>query len=948
MQKKNIQSIYRLSSTQEGILYQCLKSPDAGYYHSQFSCRLEQLDDAEKWQQVWAKIVEQHAVLRTFFTWEKRDQPLQIVRERVQFPWQSLDWIGDTKQQIEQKWSGLKRRDKDLGFNLSKAPLIRFSLIRTGSESYLFLISFHHILFDGWSQRLLFDQALNDYAAKANDSLHISQENDSDSASFERYVNWLSVQDKQIEMAHWASYLKGFESPTLLSSESERENTEPKMACLDFTASEVERLKRSAKQYQITLNNLFSGALAMVIANETNQSDVVFGATVSGRPIDLAGCNKTVGMFINTLPMRVSVQPDLQVAQWLKKLQNDQAVNLQYSHSALSDIQRLAELPQGQALFDTILVVENLPGSVQSNLNEPNSNQLQVNQVLYQEYSHYPLAILVDLSEGIKLIAIYQSELINSEKADNILQQLAALLRSMASSLDQSVKLLSNLSQQSVKMLPESGASLPLGNPNFSAIHQYIENYTELNPEKLAVQANGRSGDESLSYAELNQRANRLAHYLISLDFAQRSAIAVLLDRGVNSIVSFLAILKTGAAYVPLDTTHPSQRIADILSDLYNSATIEKFAVLTDLSSNIELTLPPEAIININEIDDKNPNFTTINPAIDIPHSALAYIIYTSGSTGKPKGVMISHQNLINSTLARNHYYPQQPEVFLVLSSLATDSSIAGIYWSLCSGQTLVISATRAEQDLISLGKVIQNNGVTHLLCIPSLYFLLLENMHSAALSSLKTVIVAGEACSAKVITQHQTKLPNTKLYNEYGPSEFTVWATVSQLDNWQAGKPIPIGKAIANTSVYVMNEQRQLMPKGTVGELYLGGGNLAEGYLNDPTKTQQKFVHNPFSEIENQPATLYKTGDLVRYCDQENLEFIGRTDNQIKIRGNRIEPEEIENALNSHPDVKESVVFLQHGSSEKLSLAALAMQLTELEPDIAQQLLREIGAGNS
>jgi len=913
MQNKNIQSIYRLSPIQEGILYQCVKSPDAGYYHSQFSCRLDNLKDADKWQQVWLKVVEQHAVLRTFFTWEKRDQPLQIVRQRVQLPWQSLDWSNDSEQQIEQQWSGLKRRDKDLGFNLSKAPLIRFSLIKTGPESYHFLMSFHHILLDGWSQVLLFEQ----------------------------FINWLSVQDKPASESHWARYLQGFETATLLGTQSEQQETGSKTTFLDFSEDEVERLKLSAKQHKITLSNLFTGALSILIANETNQSDVVFGSTVSGRPVDLQGSNNTAGMFINTLPMRVSVQSDLNVLQWLKTLQSAQAANLRYSHSALSDIQRLVKLPQGQVLFDTILVVENIPTSQQSNLDDQTGNRLRVTQVNYHEYSHYPLAILVDLSDGIKLIARYQSEFVNSVKANNILQQLNSLLHNIVSSLDKRVETVLASSHQQTNTLPELLEATQLGDPNFSTIHQYIEYQSVLNPEKLALQACGSDGLKTLSYFELNQQANRIAHYLIGAGFAQHSAVAVLLDRDLNTIVSFLAILKTGAAYVPLDTTHPSERIDIILAELNNSVTIEKFAVLTD-RPEAELTLPKSALININAIEQEVLSLSSNNPAIDIAHSALAYIIYTSGSTGKPKGVMVSHQNLIHSTLARTHYYPQQPDIFLMLSSLATDSSIAGIYWTLCSGNSLVISATRAEQDIVALGKLIQNTGVTHLLCIPSLYFVLLENIHVSQLSSLTTVIVAGESCSGKVIAQHQKKLPNAKLYNEYGPSEFTVWATASELNDWQEGEPIPIGKAIANTAIFVMNEKQQLAPRGSVGELYLAGENLTGGYLDDEIKTQGKFVPSPYSHIENQPAILYKTGDLVRYCDEKNLEFVGRADNQLKIRGNRLEPEEVENVLNSHPDILESVVFLQ-GSNVEFTTAQLASQLAELAPEVVQQLLEEI-----
>lgn len=957
MSNKNIESIFRLSPSQEGILYQCLKEPDQGYYHSQFSCCLSSLKDAEKWHQIWAELVKQHGSLRTFFTWEKRDQPLQVVRERVSLPWQTLDWRESTPEEQTQKWIGLKSRDKDLGFNLSKAPLARCALARVSSEEYWFLFSFHHILLDGWSQRLLFEQAVESYnACLGEDSKIFSSDKivstktkasteSSQPASFERFIQWLSVQDEEQSLAYWSDYLSGFSTPTHLGKNTDGFSSSASTS-IDLQLSQLESTAvfEFVKRNQVTLNNLLVGALALLISQETGKDDVVFGTTFSGRPADLPDCVNTVGMFINTLPVRTNIPRQESVLTWLKRLQSELANSLQHSHSALNRIQKSIDLDSTSGLFDTILVIENLPAKRQQEAEL--TEGLVVDRIHYEEYSHYPLAILVDLSNGINLIAVYQPNAIESEKVNQILDNLRHLIVMLIQDPRQTIESFTGILSKTHD-LTDQPCTTVLEEQNVTGIHQYIEKAAERYPQKLALVGKANGTEESLNYAQLNDKANQLALHLIGLGFGHHSALAVYLERGNASVISFLAILKTGAAYIPLDSTHPEERIALILSDLDASEVIHNFAVLTDAETTKSLSQSKMRCINIDDKQSEIGRLPSHNPNVVFDSNWLAYVIYTSGSTGEPKGVMVSHGSLINSTLARESFYGELPDVFLLLSSLATDSSIAGIYWTLCTGQTLVVAESRAEQNLVNLANTIQRFQVTHLLCIPSLYFLLLENVDVQKLSTLKTAIVAGEACAPHVIEQHLDKLSKTKLFNEYGPSEFTVWATACQLNDWHVGNSIPIGQGIANSTLYVVDEFGQLAEHGSVGELYLTGPNLAQGYLNDELKTQQKFVRNEFENMQSNSQILYRTGDLVRYCDEVNLEYIGRTDNQIKIRGNRIEPEEVERALNSHPDILEALLVMENNEEGARTPAEIANDLSKLDPQLAEQILREVIASD-
>lgn len=931
MDKKNIEAIYPLTPVQEGMLYHCIKSPESGFYFQQFSCELSNLKDSKKWQTAWRKVVARHGVLRTFFTWEKRARPLQVVRQTSEIPWLIEDWQQFDTVKIESKWDEFTQQDANQAFILSEAPLARCALVQTGKYRYKFLFSFHHIILDGWSQLIIFDEALAYYNGEDELSIETSP------PSFHSFVQWYQKQDHTEALAYWSNLLRGFTAATNITKDEHAGQLGNSSQSLKLQDEQHKALVAQAKNNNLTINSFLLAAMSAMLAMETRRDDLVFGTTLAGRPTQLPGINKTAGLFINTVPMRSKLDGDQVLLTWLKQLQASQVSAFPYAHAPLNDIQNASDLAQGKALFETILVVENLAIKKHSEL-----DSVQVRNRVYDQFSHYQLAILVDVSDGITLYALHQRTLISEQKANQILQVLETLLIQMSLDLQQKVGELQFLSTRNAsKCNPLFSEQIVKLKDAYQNVAKYIEKSALERPNNTAVVAYSSRGRESVTYDELNKRANRLAHLLIKRGLAKNKVVAVLLDKSVEALTCFIAVLKTGAAYIPLDPSLPEKRVLSVLSDINEGHhfVIHDSAIPMDLSS-----LALQAL-NIDEIEHASSVYSQDNPNISIPLDTLAYIIYTSGSSGKPKGVMIEHKALINSTLARDAYYQEGPTKFLLLSSLATDSSIAGIYWTLFNGGALVLTPRHTEQDMTRLIDIVDKEAITHTLCIPNLYKLVLESSQPTNFKALKTVIVAGEACSATLVNMHQKQLPTVGLYNEYGPSECTVWATAHRLNDLQQGGVVSIGKPIANNVAYTLNRYQVAVPQGVVGELYIGGEGLSRGYFKQDDKTNESFCINPYFDesLPNSAKRLYRTGDLVRVNAAGNLEFVGRADNQIKVRGFRVEPEEIEAVLNKIDGIDDSVAFMQEQVMWDGDIINLSQTLAQIDTNIVKMMFEEV-----
>ena len=513
-----------------------------------------------------------------------------------------------------------------------------------------------------------------------------------------------------------------------------------------------------------------------------------------------------------------------------------------------------------------------------------------------------------DEEDGLTARFMYRTDLFRTETIARLKSNFTTLLEGIVADPAQSVTTLPLLTESERQQLVNEWNNTRVEYTTNQCLHDLFEAAVKQFPNAVAV----TFGSDTITYSELNRRSNQLAAHLRNTGVRRDVGVGLYFERSIEMVVGILAVLKAGAACLPLDPTYPANRLAFMLAET------EAAVVLTHSSLRGQLPSHTAEVLCVDEMAGRDSDRVS-DDVSDVSPESVAYFIYTSGSTGQPKGVQVSHRGLVNSTLARTTYYPESPKKFLLLSSFAFDSSLAGIFWTLTTGGTLVLPPDVSRLDLNSLANIIQRHSVSHLLCVPSLYKAILETSTGQELDSLQVAIVAGEPCPNDLVEHHFARAPHASLYNEYGPTEATVWSSAYKCEPQSKAVRVPIGKPIANTELYVLDSHMQLVPVGIRGELYVGGAGVALGYLNRPELNAQKFVANPFRPLE----TIYRTGDRVRHLPDGNLEWLGRTDGQAKLRGFRIELGEVEMALSEHAGIARSVVQIREDQPGNPQLVA-------------------------
>ncbi|MGY2224213.1 amino acid adenylation domain-containing protein [Pseudomonas gingeri] len=881
----DIEDIYPLSPMQQGILFHALDEPDGAAYTNQLRVDVRQLD-AERFRAAWQQSLDAHEVLRSVFVWpQDLAAPLQIVLRGVRMPLVVHDWRerGDLESALET----LAREDLATGFELDRAPLLRVTLVRTSASDYHLIYTSHHILMDGWSTSQLFGEVLQRYAG-----VDMAR----GAGRYRDYIEWLGQRDAQASQAFWTEALAGLQEPTRLASAlGSRQALASGHADHEHVFGEAltADLNRFAREQKVTLNTLLQAAWLVLLQRYTGQAGVAFGATVAGRPMELAGVEQQIGLFINTLPVVAAPEAQIPVAAWLQQVQDLNLALREHEHTPLYDIQRWAGLGAG-GLFDSLLVFENYP--MAEALGQASGSGLEFAAISRQEQTNYPLTLVAVTGRELTLGLSYDRGCFDAATVARLGRELERLMSRFMADPEQPLGALELLEGESRQ------AALVWGRGTVSALDprnvlERIDAQVARQPHAAAILFEERQVD----YTSLDRRANRLAHKLRELGVGPEVRVGVCLRRTPDMIVSLLAIFKAGGAYVPLDPEYPQERLLHMLEDSRSAVLLSESRLLGFLPREL-----PSQVLLVEEREDWLADCPDSAPLSLIDGQNLAYVIYTSGSTGKPKGVAITHANLaalIQWSLGV--YGSDQLRGVLASTSICFDLSVWEIFVTLAGGGYLVLA-----DNALALADLPARHRVKLINTVPSAIAAL--QRAGQIPPSVTTINLAGEPLKQALVDTLYASTPVQRVYDLYGPSEDTTYSTFTLRTAMGSAN---IGRPLDNTDAYLLDGQLHVSPEGVAGELYLAGAGVSRGYLLRAGLTAERYVPNPFCDNGER---LYRTGDLVRQGDAGRIEYIGRADHQVKIRGFRIELSEVEARLLEQPAVREAVVLAQDGAAGK------------------------------
>ncbi|POA18110.1 non-ribosomal peptide synthetase [Pseudomonas sp. FW300-N1A1] len=912
-----IADVYPLSAMQQGMLFHSLYEQAGGDYINQVRLDVAGLDP-QRFRDAWQAAVDSHDILRTGFVWQGAvARPVQVVHKQLCMPFSVLDWRDRVVP--DEALNALAAAEQAQGFDLAHGPLLRMVVVRLDDQRCHLIYTNHHILMDGWSNSQLLGEVLQRYSGEPVPA---------QAGRYRDYIQWLQGQDSNASEAYWKGQLANLQEPTRLAQavqcqlrEEQLEGHGEQYRFID--AVQTRRLGEFARQQKVTLNTLVQATWLLLLQRLTGQQTVAFGATVAGRPTELKGVEQQIGLFINTLPVIASPRSEQTVGQWLQAVQAQNLGLREHEHTPLFDIQRWAG-KSGEALFDNILVFENYP--VSQALEQGAPSELRFGNIDNHEQTNYPLTLAVNVSDELSLHYSYQ----RGQFADSVIGQLSThfdtLLQQLAGSGDATLGELNLLDAAGQQRMVEQWNATEVTYPQALCVHTLIEAQARRTPQATALVFAG----QSLSYAQLNARANQLAHALIQRKVGPDVLVGIAVERSLEMVIGLLAILKAGGAYVPLDPDYPRERLSYMMVDSGISLLLTQSPLLASLPvpEGLQcLCLEPEGLAF--------GALPAVDPLVASSADNLAYVIYTSGSTGLPKGAGNAHRALTNRLLWMQQAYDLSAnDRILQKTPFSFDVSVWEFFWPLMTGARLVVARPGDHRDPARLIELINQQGITTLHFVPSMLQAFLQDANVASCTGLTRIVCSGEALPVDAQLQVFAKLPGAGLYNLYGPTEAAIDVT-----HWtcrdEGRDGVPIGQPIANLATYILDSGLNPLPVGVAGELYLGGIGLARGYHRRPGLSAERFVASPFVAGQR----LYRTGDLARYRADGVIEYVGRIDHQVKLRGLRIELGEIETRLVEHAAVREAVVVAQ----EVLGSKQLVAYLVPSDPETleAEQAVR-------
>ncbi|WP_326799791.1 amino acid adenylation domain-containing protein [Streptomyces sp. NBC_01808] len=873
--------IWPLSPLQKGMLFHATYDDDSpDVYKSQRVLALDGPLDTRRLRAAWETVLARHAALRaSFHRLAASGEAVQVVARDVPLPWRTVDLSG-TDTGVPEEVARLAAEELQQPMDLGRAPLLRFLLIRLGDRAHRMVITSHHILADGWSMPVVFNEVAEVYAAGGTDSGR------KPAASYGDYLAWLGRQDKEAAREAWRAELAGADEPTLVvPADPGREPVVPEECLVGLTEETTAGLGVWARGRGLTVNTVVQGAWALVLARLARRSDVVFGATVAGRPAELPGVEAMVGLFINTLPVRVRLDGGQRVADLLADVQRRQSALMGHQHLGLQEIQELAG---AGATFDTMLMFENYPrNDLELPGTGPADDTIGITQVRSMAGTHYPLAIGVVPADRLHVRVTYRPDLFGADEAEGLALRLVRVLEQVVADPEVRVGDVEVLDARERASVVSGWNATGLAVPEGSVLDRF-EAGARRAPAAVAV----RCGAEELSFGELDAWANRLARYLQRLGVGRESRVGLCLPRGVEMVAAMVAVWKAGGAYVPLDPAYPAERLAFMIADSGAQVVLSTGELVPEGAVRLD-----EAAVDV-AAESAEPLGTMLQSG------QLAYVIYTSGSTGRPKGVAVPHEGPANLAEAMRPVLGVAEGVTaLQFASFSFDAAVLDVAVTLAAGGTLAIASSEEREEPAALAEMIRTAGVSVASVVPSL----MNVLDPAAITRVRNWVLGAELLTADLASRWTRQ---ARVWNTYGPTEATVITTATPLDRdiKPHDAPPPIGRPIGNAHTYVLDDFLRPVPPGVVGELYIAGPGLARGYIGRGGLTAERFVACPFEA----GARMYRSGDLARWSDDGLLHFAGRADEQVKIRGFRIEPGEIEAVLAAHPDVSHAAVVVR------------------------------------
>ncbi|MDH0639563.1 non-ribosomal peptide synthase/polyketide synthase [Pseudomonas sp. GD03860] len=908
-----IEDIVPLSPMQQGMLFHALDS-GSDLYVNQLDVVIDGLD-ASRFIAAWDEVSNRHDSLRGSFVWQGFADAMQVIHREVTLPVELLDWREASPS--EEQTQALAREQRERPFDLGQAPLQRLLLVQLGARRYRLVWTYHHLLLDGWSLSLLIGQVLRRYLGQPLPA----------PGRYRDYIDWLQSRDPLVSERFWRERLQPLEEPTFLAQALGGERSERGHQAIysHLDGARTARLKDFARSQRVTLNTLVQAAWLLLLQRYTGQRCVAFGATVSGRPAQLPGSQDTLGLFINTLPIVQAPLPEQRLGDWLQALQAYNLAVREHEHTPLSQVQRWAGRG-GQALFDSIVVFENQP--VDRLLSEWDDGELQFETVRGHGVTNFAMDLMVTLGETLDIEYMFLREHFNLSQVEGIRSHLEQLLDGFCDNAGKALGELVMLVPQELLARARHNHLAP--RRSLPSITQGIGEWARRSPHWDAV----LSGDQRLTFAELESRSNRLAQFLRGQGAGPETVVGVALPRSVDWPVALLAVLKCGAAYLPLDTRHPAERLAFIMRDSGMRLLLAHSSLDGQLPAQADVTRLALDRLALDALDDRAP-------CVEVHADSLAYLIYTSGSTGLPKAVAVSHGPLAMHCEAIGERYGMSPsDRELHFMSFAFDGAHERWLVPLLFGGSLLIRDDELWTPQQTLAAMTAH-GVT-VAAFPPAYLQALASQAEAdgTAPPVRVYCFGGDAVPQAAFERARAALRPQAIINGYGPTETVITPLLWKAEGATTcgAAYAPIGERVGARTLHVLDGDLSPVPEGVAGELYIGGEGLARGYHQRPGLTAERFVADPFSV----GGRLYRTGDLVRRRENGTFDYLGRLDHQVKVRGFRIELGEIEARLREQPQVHSAVVVALDGQGGKQLVAYVAAVASDGLGESLRQRLRE------